>query len=364
MPPRLPAPATTTAAARCCRAAAAALSSSTAASSVFSPAPLSMHALGALLGRLSLSTAAPLPPRPSSSPSTTTTTTPRHRVRFTTPHPSAAQVRHASIVGTLRNNPGAVKRRTRVGRGPSSGHGKTSGRGHKGTGQRGKVNPWFQGGQTPLIVTKGAMGEESIRVPRMAEVNLDDIQARIDQGRLDPSRPITPKELIECRLARVKDGVKILARNGRALRQPIDVMVSRASAAAIAAIEREGGSIVTRYYTKDSIRRLLAGESVNTDRPLPVGEEHVADVLSAMHGPDGRRLYRLPDPSSRDEIEYYRDPKNRGYMSTQLAPGQTPSLFHRVPKVMDDAELARVMKVRLQHLRARNKTRKQEAKLF
>ena len=68
------------------------------------------------------------------------------------------QTRYASILGSLANNKGAVKEKKRVGRGPSSGHGKTSGRGHNGQKQHNKVNPWFQGGQTPLIVKKGRKG--------------------------------------------------------------------------------------------------------------------------------------------------------------------------------------------------------------
>lgn len=72
------------------------------------------------------------------------------------------QVRHASILSNLANNKGAVKKRKRVGRGPSSGHGKTSGRGHNGQGQHGKVKPWFQGGQTPLIVKHGKKGFDNL----------------------------------------------------------------------------------------------------------------------------------------------------------------------------------------------------------
>lgn len=72
------------------------------------------------------------------------------------------QTRHASILSNLSNNKGAVKNRKRVGRGPSSGHGKTSGRGHKGQGQHGKVKPWFQGGQTPLIVSHGRKGFDNL----------------------------------------------------------------------------------------------------------------------------------------------------------------------------------------------------------
>lgn len=72
------------------------------------------------------------------------------------------QTRNASILGSLANNPGAVHKKKRVGRGPSSGHGKTSGRGHKGQGQHGKVKPWFQGGQTPLIVKHGRKGFDNL----------------------------------------------------------------------------------------------------------------------------------------------------------------------------------------------------------
>ena len=52
----------------------------------------------------------------------------------------------------LRPAPGSVKRRKRVGRGPSSGHGKTSGKGAKGQGARsgGGSSPGFEGGQMPL----------------------------------------------------------------------------------------------------------------------------------------------------------------------------------------------------------------------
>src|SRR5918994_6980553 len=52
----------------------------------------------------------------------------------------------------LRPAPGSTKSRKRVGRGPSSGHGKTSGKGHKGQHARsgGGKRPGFEGGQMPL----------------------------------------------------------------------------------------------------------------------------------------------------------------------------------------------------------------------
>ena len=78
--------------------------------------------------------------------------------------PQTQQTRHASILADLRDNRAAYQKRIRVGRGPSSGKGKTSGRGHKGQKQHGKVNPWFQGGQTPLLYSRGRMGFENLYV--------------------------------------------------------------------------------------------------------------------------------------------------------------------------------------------------------
>ncbi len=74
------------------------------------------------------------------------------------------QTRNASILSNLSDNPGAHQKRIRLGRGPSSGKGKTSGRGHKGQKQHGKVKPWFQGGQTPLIFQRGRLGFENLYV--------------------------------------------------------------------------------------------------------------------------------------------------------------------------------------------------------
>ncbi len=43
-------------------------------------------------------------------------------------------------------------------------------------------------------------------------------------------------------------------------------------------------------------------------------------------------LNRLPDPTSRKDIEYYRNPAHRGYLSYQVQEGDGPSLFHKPPK--------------------------------
>src|SRR5436190_23787399 len=105
----------------------------------------------------------------------------------------------------------------------------------------------------------------------MSPINLNRIQQWIDQGRLDPTQPITLKELCESRcLHGIKDGVKLLARGKEELKTPINILVSRASATAIEAVEAVGGKVTTRYYTKNSIRRLVRGESDSSFLPLTV----------------------------------------------------------------------------------------------
>lgn len=68
------------------------------------------------------------------------------------------QVRAASIFAGLSDVPAAYNKRIRRGRGPASGKGKTSGRGHKGQKQHGKVPVGFNGGQTPYEVTHPEKG--------------------------------------------------------------------------------------------------------------------------------------------------------------------------------------------------------------
>lgn len=74
------------------------------------------------------------------------------------------QQRAASILSSLSDNAGAYNKRIRRGRGPSSGKGKTSGRGHKGQKQHGKVPRGFNGGQTPLEVVHGKRGFVNVYV--------------------------------------------------------------------------------------------------------------------------------------------------------------------------------------------------------
>ena len=164
----------------------------------------------------------------------------------------------------------------------------------------------------------------------MSPINLNRIQQWIDQGRLDPTKPITLKELADSRcLHGVKDGVKLLAKGKEELKTPINILVSRASAEAIKTVEAVGGKVTTRFYTKPAIRRILRGESVSTFTPLgmPPNSEGTSSTVDATRP----FQYRLPDPTSRKDIEYYRDPAHRGYLSHLIEEGQGPSLFFKKP---------------------------------
>lgn len=173
----------------------------------------------------------------------------------------------------------------------------------------------------------------------MSKINLDTIQSWITAGRLDPSKPITLKELSASRaLHGVKEGgVKLLARGAIALTTPIHLVVSRASQAAIAAVEALGGSVTTRFYTPQAIRRIKEGTmdpyvSLRWD-PQAIGVE--ALNLDARAADPAQRAaglghpYRLPDPSGRKDLEYYRDPRNRGYLShtVKQSEGEVPDLY-------------------------------------
>src|SRR5690606_6767936 len=86
----------------------------------------------------------------------------------------------------LADNPGARKKRMRVGRGIGSGKGKTGGRGGKGQTARSGVRiKGFEGGQMPLHRRLPKRGFNNIFRLSLNEVNLGKVQAAIDAGKLD-----------------------------------------------------------------------------------------------------------------------------------------------------------------------------------
>ena len=143
----------------------------------------------------------------------------------------------------LRDNPGAVKERMRVGRGPGSGKGKTAGRGVKGQKSRSGVSLLgFEGGQMPLYMRMPKRGFNNPFALKLAEVNLWRLQQAIDAGKL-VAGDIDAATLIAAGVIRRElDGVRLLGEGE--LTAKLNLKVWSASAGAIKAVEAAGGSVV------------------------------------------------------------------------------------------------------------------------
>ena len=150
----------------------------------------------------------------------------------------------------IRNNPGAHKRKDKVGRGSSSGLGKTSGRGVKGAKARtGNGIYGFEGGQMPLHMRMPKRGFRNIFGTDFSEVNVGRIQKAIDNKKLDVKTKITEEVLRKAGLAhKSKDGIRLLGKGE--ITAKIDIEVAGVSASAKDAIEKAGGSVTTTYVKK------------------------------------------------------------------------------------------------------------------
>ena len=144
----------------------------------------------------------------------------------------------------IRDNEGAHKKRMRVGRGPGSGKGKTSGRGVKGQKSRsGVAIGGFEGGQMPLYMRMPKRGFNNANALKLAEVNLWRLQDAIDAKKLDAKKEINGEALVAAGvLRRAKDGVRVLGTGE--LKAKLNLVVWSASAGAKKAIVAAGGSIV------------------------------------------------------------------------------------------------------------------------
>lgn len=136
----------------------------------------------------------------------------------------------------LKPAPGAVKRRKIVGKGPGSGHGKTSTRGNKGQNSRtgGGVRLGFEGGQTPLYRKLPIRGFKSIDKVSFDVVNVDQLSA------FESGSTVTPADLKKRGLVGGGDPVKVLG-NGE-LKSKLTVKAHAFSASAMEKIKAAGGT--------------------------------------------------------------------------------------------------------------------------
>lgn len=150
----------------------------------------------------------------------------------------------------IRDNEGAHKKRMRVGRGPGSGKGKTSGRGVKGQKSRsGVALLGFEGGQMPLYMRMPKRGFNNPFAKKLAEVNFWRLEQAIAAGKLDAKKPIDAAALIAAGVIRRElDGVRLLGEGD--LTSKLDITVYSASKSAAEAVEKAGGKLTTTAKVK------------------------------------------------------------------------------------------------------------------
>ena len=134
---------------------------------------------------------------------------------------------------------GSVKNRKRIGRGPGSGTGKTSGKGHKGQNARsgGGVRPGYEGGQTPLYKRLPKRGFTNIHAHEYAIVNLGDINALFEAGSVVDLEALKKVGLVK----KEHEGVKILG-NGE-LDKALTIKAAKFSKSAVEKISKAGGTV-------------------------------------------------------------------------------------------------------------------------
>ena len=153
---------------------------------------------------------------------------------------------------------GATHRRKKVGRGPGSGHGKTSTRGHKGDKSRGSVRPGFEGGQTPLhrrLPKRRGVGvgpssrgfNSGYHKTHYEIVNLSLLEERFEAG-----ATINRAILIEAGIIRGTQGVLLKVLGEGSLTKVLNITADKFSAFAEEAIKSVGGTVVHTSDSEDS----------------------------------------------------------------------------------------------------------------
>jgi large subunit ribosomal protein L15 len=132
------------------------------------------------------------------------------------------------------------KKRRRIGRGPGSGHGKTSGRGHKGQGSRAGASALviFEGGGMPLVRRIPKRGFNNKFALTVAVVNIGDLDSSFSAGEEVTLDALREKDLAKSRY----DILKVLG-DGE-LTKSLKVCGHRFSASAREKIEKAGGEVV------------------------------------------------------------------------------------------------------------------------
>lgn len=142
-------------------------------------------------------------------------------------------------LSSLKAPAGATKKRKRVGRGDASGHGGTSGKGHKGQNARsgGYTRDGFEGGQMPMSRRLPKRGFRNPFRQSYVVVNLMDLSRIFEKGAVIDETAILASGLVK----KKGDGIKILAKGN--IDFPVTVKMAKISSVAKAKITAAGGSV-------------------------------------------------------------------------------------------------------------------------
>jgi large subunit ribosomal protein L15 len=231
-------------------------------------------------------------------------------------------------LNNLRDNPGAVKKKRRVGRGIGSSKGKTCGRGHKGQKARagGGVHPTFEGGQTKfykLLPKIGKMKNARFKLD-LIPLNVVKVQDYVTMGRLRPERSdgvLTMRDFVNAGMfpaSSVKSGVKLLGEGKQFIKDKLLIEVPFASASAIEAIESKGGFVTTVHYNRLALRSLLKPHKFPVKPESMLAHEFGPDVnTDELDVHDVHMLPRRARPPPK-YMPYYTDYAKRGYLNPKV----------------------------------------------
>ncbi|KAL7533466.1 hypothetical protein ACHAXR_005251 [Thalassiosira sp. AJA248-18] len=233
-------------------------------------------------------------------------------------------------LNNLADNPGAIKKKRRVGRGIGSSKGKTCGRGHKGQKARagGGVHPTFEGGQTKFYKRLPKIGKlkNSKFKLELIPLNVGKVQDYITMGRLIPERSdgvITMKDFVNAGMfpaSSIKSGVKLLGDGKEFLKDKLHIEVPWASKSAIEAIESKGGFVTTVHYNRLALRAHLKPHKfpMKPESMLAMENEDGEDADgSELDVHDMHLLPRRARPPPK-YMPYYTDYAKRGYLHPKV----------------------------------------------
>ncbi len=205
----------------------------------------------------------------------------------------------------LRDNPGATQARKRVGRGIGSGKGKTAGRGHKGQKSRsGVAIKGFEGGQMPIHMRLPKRGFNNVFAKDYNEVNLGRVQSALDKGSLDAKKPVTVAALLAAGvIRRAKDGVRLLGKGE--IKAKVAFEVTGASAGAVKAVEKAGGSVTIAAMAKREAKPKQPAKAKAGDAPKQEAKPAAkkADKTEAAKAPAKKAAAKKPakSPAKKDK---------------------------------------------------------------